>query len=289
MVSTQQIETIRIPVGDMVFDALAAGPVDGEPVLLLHGFPQTSFAYRHQLRALAAEGYRAVAPDQRGYSPDARPADAAAYAMGNLVGDVLGIADALGYETFHLVGHDWGGAVAWVTALRAPHRLRTMSVLSTPHVTALAAAIADPASGQADRSAYMQVFAADKSEQRFLVNDAAMLRGIYSGSNLTDDEIQVYVDALGTPEAMRAALNWYTASAPRPGAAGPSTTPPITVPTTYVWSTDDIAFTRAAAEATAHYVDGPYTFEVLEGVSHWVMEQAHAEITRIILERVSGS
>ncbi|MGH7540903.1 MAG: alpha/beta fold hydrolase, partial [Gemmatimonadota bacterium] len=106
------MERIRIAVGDLVFDARAAGPADGPLVLLLHGFPQTSYEWRHQIPALASLGFRVVAPDQRGYSPDARPAGIAAYAMPALVGDVVGIADRLGRRTFHVVGHDWGAAVA---------------------------------------------------------------------------------------------------------------------------------------------------------------------------------
>src|SRR5207244_639881 len=101
-----------------------------ELVLLLHGFPQTSFSWRNQLVALAVAGYRAVAPDQRGYSPGARPADVGEYRVERLVGDVLGFADALGVERFHLVGHDWGGAVAWQVAGRHPERLLTLTSLS---------------------------------------------------------------------------------------------------------------------------------------------------------------
>lgn len=140
------LERITIPVGDLVFDALATGPAAGELVMLLHGFPQTGYAYSSQLAALGSAGYRAVAPDQRGYSPGARPAAAEAYAMSNLVSDVIGMADALGREEFHLVGHDWGGAVAWVTATRFPRRVRTLTVLSTPHFAAFGAELADPES-----------------------------------------------------------------------------------------------------------------------------------------------
>ena len=107
------MESIELAVGDLVFDARATGPADGALALLLHGFPQTSFAWRHQLEVLAAAGYRAVAPDQSGYSPRARPAEVEEYRSDRLVGDVLGMADVLGVDRFHLVGHDWGGAVAW--------------------------------------------------------------------------------------------------------------------------------------------------------------------------------
>ena len=167
------VERIQIPVGDMVFDALAAGPEDGELVLLLHGFPQSSYSYRTQLPVLAAQGFRAVAPDQRGYSAGARPTEVSAYAMGNLVGDVLGMATALGAERFHLVGHDWGGAVAWVVGSAVPGRVRSLVVLSTPHVSAFGRALAEADGEQARASSYFASFRAEGSERRFLENDAA--------------------------------------------------------------------------------------------------------------------
>ncbi len=287
------LERVQIQVGPLTFDALASGPADGELILLLHGFPQTSYSYRHQLPVLAQAGYRAVAPDLRGYSPGARPSEVDAYAMGPLVQDVFGIADALERETFHLVGHDWGGAIAWVAATMAPQRVKSLTVLSTPHVAALAAALADPDSEQSERSAYFELFGAEDAAEKFLAEDAALLRSVFRSGNLANDDIQVYVDALGTPQAMRAALNYYAAlnrgrSAAPPTGATPPPSPPISVPTLYIWSTGDTAFSRSTAEATANYVKGPYRFEILEGISHWVPEQASEQVNRLILEHLES-
>ncbi|MGH9182018.1 MAG: alpha/beta fold hydrolase, partial [Acidimicrobiales bacterium] len=138
--------------GELVFDALAAGPDDGPLVLLLHGFPQSSGEWRSQLAALAGQGYRAVAPDQRGYSPGARPDGVDAYRMPLLVGDVLAMADELGAGRFHLVGHDWGAAVAWYTAAAHPDRLLSLTAVSVPHPMAFAKALASPSGDQAERS-----------------------------------------------------------------------------------------------------------------------------------------
>jgi pimeloyl-ACP methyl ester carboxylesterase len=278
------LESIELAVGELVFDALAAGPADGEVVFLLHGFPQTSFAFRHQLRALADAGYRAVAPDQRGYSPGARPADVAAYAMTHLVDDVLGMADVLGVERFHVVGHDWGGAVAWVTALGAPGRVQSLTVLSTPHFAALAAARADRSGEQASRSAYFDSWSQPGAETAFLADDAAQLRAVYAG--LGQEAVNEYLSVLGEPEALQAALAWYAAAFGGTPAAAPAPPPPIRVPTLYVWSTDDEAFGRQAALATAQFVDGPYRFVVLEGVSHWIPELAPARTSQLILEHI---
>lgn len=283
-------DLIQIPVGELVFQARVAGPADGEPVLLLHGFPETSYAWRHQLEALGKAGFRAVAPDQRGYSPGARPTDADEYAMSFLVDDVIGIADALGFERFHLVGHDWGGAVAWVVATVHGSRVRTLTVLSTPHYAAFGSARANEGSDQAQRSSYMERWAKPGAEAEFLDDDAAGLRACFDAPFFTPEDVQVYVKALGTPAAMRAALNWYTAmAASAPGAGGggpPPRVAPVRVPTLYVWGTEDPAFGRAAAEATPAYVTGPYHFEMLVGSGHWLAEQEPARIDALLLEHL---
>lgn len=275
----------EIAVGPYTFDALVDGPEGGELVLLLHGFPQTSASWREQITALGAAGYRAVAPDQRGYSPRARPIELAAYAMPELVGDVIGFADALGAERFHLVGHDWGGAVAWQVAGRHPDRLHTLAVVSTPHPEALRRAYRGDLGGdQAQRSGYMTFFRQPDSQDRMLENDAAVLRLLFAGSGMPEGREQPYIEALGTPQALGAALNWYrAASVDDPDGLGP-----ITTPTLYVWSTDDVALGTEAAQATAQCVEGPYRFAVLEGVSHWIAEQAPDRLNRLLLDHISS-
>ena len=281
------VERIRIPVGDMVFDALAAGPEDGELVLLLHGFPQSGYTYRGQLPVLAAQGFRAVAPDQRGYSPDARPPEISDYAMGNLVGDVLGIATSLGAERFHLVGHDWGGAVAWVVGSAAPQRVRSLVALSTPHVSAFGRALAEAGGEQARASSYFAAFRAEGSERRFLENDAAQFKELLGGwGGMSEADVETYLAILGTEEALGAALNWYRAGTGGGTAATPPPPAIVTVPTLYVWSTNDVAFARATAEASAEFVTGPYRFEVLEGISHWIAEEAPERLSELLVEHL---
>jgi pimeloyl-ACP methyl ester carboxylesterase len=150
------IEPLQLPARGLAFDALAAGPPTGELVVLLHGFPQTSACWTQLLETLAAAGYRAVAPDQRGYSPGARPTTVSAYRLPELVADVVAIADRLDAETFHLVGHDWGGVVAWRLAGHQPERVATLTAVSTPHPRAFARALV--AGTQGLRSAYIPVF-----------------------------------------------------------------------------------------------------------------------------------
>ena len=283
------MERIQLQVGEFTFDATAAGPVDGELVFMLHGFPQSSYEFRNQIPAVAEMGFRVVAPDQRGYSPGARPASVEAYAVGNLVADVVGMADALGKERFHVVGHDWGAAVAWNVGLTNPDRVISLVPLSVPHPYAFSEALRSSTGDQAERSGYFQLFASDSAAETFLANDAEGLRGIYaawSGGGLSDEDVQVYVDLLSEPGALQAALNWYGAM--NLGTGGAAVTP-ISMPTMFVWSTEDTALGREGAELTEKYVEGPYRFEVIEGVSHWIPEEAADQLNALLREHFAAN
>ena len=280
------MDRIEIPVGPLVFDGLVAGPDGGEAVLFLHGFPQTSQGWADQLEALGAAGYRACAFDQRGYSPRARPREVEAYRSKELTADVVGVADALGLGRFHLVGHDWGGAVAWQVGGRHGDRLRTLTVVSTPHPAALGLALAGALGGdQVQRSSYIDVFRQPDSQDTLLADDAQILRMVYAASGMPAGREAPYLEALGTPEALGAALDWYRAA----DLSMLEGLGPITPPTMYVWSTEDPALGREAAEATAQFVEGPYRFEVLEGVGHWVAEQAPDRLNSLLLDHFAGS
>jgi len=281
------LTSLELPIGPYVFDAVSAGPADGEPVLLLHGFPEGAWAWRKVQPTIADAGYRVVAPDLRGYSPRARPTDKADYTIGALVDDVLALADALGWDRFHLVGHDWGGALAWHTAGRFPARIRTLSVVSTPHPVAFnQAKKAGPSADgddQAAKSGYMETLRADGAEELFLADDGAVFRLLLEGSGLDAESAAHYVEHFDSVEKMAGPLSWYRGADPS-DATGLG---PITMPTLYVWSTEDIALGRTAAELTAAHVTGPYRFEVLEGVSHWIPEAAPDALATLVLEHLA--
>ncbi len=279
------IAMTRIDVGDFTFDVRVAGPDDGEVVILLHGFPQTSYEWRHQIRALAAAGFRAVAPDQRGYSPGARPPEVADYALPLLVQDVIGLADAIGAERFHIVGHDWGAVVAWTVAVAAPGRVITANPVSVPHPDAFARVLNDPTSCQPAASSYFDVLVQPDSEDAFLANDHALLRGaIYAG--IHDEAVDEYLRVLGSKPALGAALNWYRANIGDRRLQGPALGP-VEAPTMFTWSDGDTALCIDGALLTAEYVSGPYRFEVLEGVSHWIPDLAAEAMTTLLLEHLS--
>ena len=267
----------------LCFDVLDAGPLDAEVVILLHGFPATRMSWDAVVPALTGAGYRVLAPDQRGYSPGAQPAGRLAYRMKELVDDVLALADAVGADRFHLVGHDWGGAVAWALAARCPQSLHTLTVVGTPHPRAFQRALLN--STQALRSSYMLFFQLPWLPERFLsVRRGRLAARWLTWSGLTEERALGYLRTLRARGALTPALNWYRALPYALMADMAADT--VTVPTLYVWSTGDVAFSRAAAEGTARWVSGSYRFEVLHGVSHWVPEEAPDGLARLLIEHL---
>lgn len=275
------VSTQQLPVGDLVFDAVVTGPADGRLVVLLHGFPQTSWSWRRVWPALVAAGCRVVAPDQRGYSAGARPDGVEHYRMPALVGDVVGVLDALGGDRADVVGHDWGAAVAWQLAGRHPDRVRTLTAVSVPHPLAFVEALRTD-DDQRRRSRYMRDFATPGSEHELLRDDAARLRAVFA--DVPEVDVDHVVARLGNPAVLRRCLDWYAAQTLE-DATGLG---PVTAPTLHVWSDQDWALGEAGARATEKHVQGPYRFEALHGVTHWVPEQAADRLAALVLEHLAA-
>jgi pimeloyl-ACP methyl ester carboxylesterase len=269
---------MQVSARGLVFDVETSGPDDAPAVLLLHGFPQTAHCWRHVTPQLT--GFRAIAPDQRGYSPGARPDDVEAYRVPELVADALALLDALGVEQAHVVGHDWGAAVAWQLGARHPERVRTLSIVSVPHPRAFIEALRTD-DDQRQRSLYMRDFARPDYADELLADDAAGLRGLFGG--LPQVDVDHVVTRAQQPGALASWLRWYAAQRLEDIAD----TPAVGVPTLYVWSDGDVALGRAAAEGTAAWVTGPYRYEVLAGVSHWVPEQAADRLSSLLRQHLS--
>lgn len=249
--------------GDLVLDVHVDGPADGRPVVLLHGWPQDARSWRGVAERLHAAGLRTIAPDQRGYSPGARPAGVAAYATTTLADDVVAMASALGIAEFDLVGHDWGAAVAWVLATRHADRIRTLTAVSVPHLAAYGEALAVDEDAQT-RGTYIGLLRQPgKAEEVLLEHDGARLRAMYQGAVDRADE-DAYIDRLSEPGALTATLNWYRAMGPELSA-----TPHVTVPTTFIWGADDLAIGRYGAERCGDHVDADYRFVEVAG-GHWL-------------------
>lgn len=270
----------RLTTGDLTFDVTLDGPEDGELIVLLHGYPETRASWDRIIPALTGAGYRVLAPDQRAYSPGARPRGRRAYTLDKLAGDVLGLADALGADRFHVVGHDWGGAVAWALAASHGERLLTVTSLATPHPAALARSMLS--SKQALRSWYMAFYQLPVLPELTVSGPGAPLfRRALLRSGLDERAIDAYQEVLAAPGAATGALNWYRAA--------PLHRPPtsaVAVPTLYIYAGRDVALTRRAADLTRDYVLGPYRYEVFENASHWLPEEHPDEVSRLLLEHV---
>jgi pimeloyl-ACP methyl ester carboxylesterase len=271
---------MEIKARGMTFDVFEGGPADGEPVLLLHGFPQDHREFDPLLPRLHGAGLRTYALDQRGYSPGARPAEVAAYRITEPVADAVAVLDALGLESAHVVGHDWGAQVGWLLAALHPGRVRTLTAISVPHPRALGMAIRVRPTQRA-RLAYFAVFRSAMAERLLQGGGAVVLRAMLRPIG---DRAHLYVDAMREPGRLTGALNWYRGASGKDfGAASV-----ITVPTTYVWSDRDGVVARTAVVRTRDWVEADYQLVVLRGVSHWVPEEAPEALADAILGRIIG-
>lgn len=265
----------------LTFDVRDGGPRDGAPVVLLHGFPQDSAAWDQVVPLLHEHGLRTLAPDQRGYSPMARPRGRSAYRLRETVEDVVALLDAAGLSSAHVVGHDWGAMVAWALAAWHPERVRTLTAISVPHPGAMARAMVT--SNQALRSYYMGVFQLPFVPELLLLSRGGTpLRRMLRGGGLSREAAAHYVARMREPGALTAALSWYRAMP----LSARDRVGKVRVPTVHVWSTGDTFLGRAGAEATEQFVEAPYRLEVLEGVTHWIPELAAERVAELVLAQV---
>ena len=292
------IEKGRLRANGISFSVLAAGRRDRPVALLLHGFPEGKESWEHQLNALAEAGWRAVAPDLRGYGGTDAPKGVEAYAMPHLVADVEGLISALGEDQVDLVGHDWGALVGWPFVSRHPKLVRTWTSLSVPHPAALAKASGldgnpNPDPDQQQRSSYIGLFQKPgKAEEVLLEDHAQRLRAMYRlGPNpaaIPDEVVDGFVRGFEREGRLTAGLNYYRANLrPAAYAAYPPVPKPITPPSLLIWGDEDPALGRVAVEATASMVAGPYRLVVLEGAGHWLQFERADEVSRAIIEHAS--
>lgn len=263
------------------FDCSLAGSPEGAPVLLLHGFGVSRHFWDRQVPALADAGYFAIAPNQRGYSPGARPdpKDLDAYRIDRLVADALDIVTAAGHggSRFHLVGHDWGGSLSWIIAARYPERLRSLTMLSRPHPASFLRALAAPDGEQKRRSGHHTAFLEPDAVPKLLANNCEWLRSRHMRQGMPEAATDAHMSVLGNEAALEAALAWYRSSGPRQPLGV------IKVPTLYIWGDADDTVGRVAAEGTSEFMDAPYRFEVLPGVGHYAADQVPDKVNALLL------
>lgn len=265
--------------GPHTFDVIDGGPLDGTPVVLLHGFPQRASSWDAVSEHLHRSGLRTYAPDQRGYSPGARPRSRFAYGAAALTSDVLALIDTIGEGPVHLVGHDWGAAVAWSVAGAHPDRIASLTAVSVPHPGAFMRSMLT--STQAFKSYYMALFQLPYVPERAL--STRFGDRFLRASGMTPAMIEEFHTGIVDHGALRGGLGYYRSivvSSPKEFGKK------ITVPTTYVWSDGDIALGRKGAELNERWMAGQYVYEVFEGASHWIPDERPAELADVIAARV---
>ncbi|MFT4050309.1 MAG: alpha/beta fold hydrolase [Solirubrobacterales bacterium] len=260
----------------LTFDVIDGGPEDGDPVVLLHGCPERAGAWSDVAEQLHAEGLRTYAPDQRGYAPRARPKSRFNYRPGQLGDDVAELINQIG-RPVHLVGHDWGAAVAWVVACRHAASVRTLTAASVPHPTAFLLAMFT--SDQLIRSYYMGLWQLPWLPER-IMSDPQRSRRFLKG--MTDAELETFDRDIVGHGAIGPAINWYRSMMLS------SPLPKCEVPTTHVWGAQDPFLGRTGAESCGKYVAADYRLDVIEDGNHWLPTQQPTRLSRSILERVNS-
>jgi len=285
--------TLLVNANGLSFEVLTAGAPAGDRLaLLLHGFPEHAFSWRHQLPLFAQLGYRVWAPNQRGYGRSSKPRGVAKYHIDALVADVAALIDAAGARSVTLVAHDWGGLVAWELAMRRTRPLERLVIMNVPHPLRFREELAsNPA--QRRRSLYTSFFQLPwLPEWFFRRKGAAAIEQAFRGmaidkSRFPDDVLAVFRENVLQPGAATAMLNWYRAAGRHFGTLGRSGGV-IETPTLLVWGEEDVALGKETTLGTERYVKD-LTVRYLPGVSHWVQQEAPEAVNEILASWLGGA
>ena len=276
---------IVIPANGIEFEVFEAGAGD-RLALLLHGFPEHAVMWRHPVSPLAAAGYRVWAVNQRGYGATTRPCEKDAYSLEALTMDVAGLIDAAHPASVSLIGHDWGGLIAWVVAIRKLRRIDSLVVLNIPHPLCFRRALEEEWR-QKLKSAYSAFFQLPWLPDRLLsVRRGALaerLMQLAAGRDgvFSNEAMDIYRANLAAPGAATAMLNWYRAAG-RDILEAEDLDSPVDTPTLVVWGLNDVALSESCLDGTDRYVR-KLRIEKLPGVSHWTPEDAPEKVNELIL------
>jgi pimeloyl-ACP methyl ester carboxylesterase len=278
------VETLFFQNDSVRLHAVAAGPRDGPVVVLLHGFPEFWYGWCRQIEPLAAAGFRVIVPDQRGYNLSGKPSGLAAYALAELVSDVIAIADQLGQEKIFLAGHDWGAAVAWSAALLHPQRIAKLVVLNVPHPSVMRRFLSTRPR-QVLRSWYMFFFQlpwlpeALFSALNFRIGESSLFRSSRPGTFSPEDLAQ-YRNAWSQPGALTAMINWYRALFRTRVKLRDKT---VRVPTRILWGErDDFLLTEMAHESLQYCSSAElFTFA---NATHWLHHEEPARVSELLID-----
>ncbi|MEV4750719.1 alpha/beta hydrolase [Streptosporangium sp. NPDC049248] len=250
---------------------------EGDPVVLLHGFPDSSYLWRHQIPALVEAGFRVIAPDLRGFGESGKPQEVEAYDMQTIVNDVVELTLALGIRRAHLVGHDWGAAIAWMYSFLMPRRVDHLAVLSVGHP----GVFSTPTLEQRAASWYMLFYQFPGVSEALLRRNGWRLFKQIMGR---EGDHTRYLRDLARPGALTAGLNWYRANRSPESELRPERPfPPVLAPTLGIWSAGDKAMMEEGMTGSAKYVKGPWRYERIEDASHWIPLDAPDQVNKLLI------
>jgi pimeloyl-ACP methyl ester carboxylesterase len=267
---------VRVSGDGVTLNVLVEGT--GTPVLLLHGFPDSSRLWRHQIPVIAEAGFRAVVPDLRGYGESDRPPAVEDYAMARSIADMLALLEALEVERAHVVGHDWGAGLAWAMAALVPERVERLVVMSVGHPNTLRA----PSRTQREKAWYQLLFQfEDVAEALIQRDDWKLFREMLGDAK----DVERYIADLSRPGALTAALNWYRANAsPAQELERVRQFPPVAAPTLGIWSTGDNFLLEEGMAASGEHVTGTWRYELIEDAGHWLQLDAPERVNELLLD-----
>lgn len=285
--SDRLLQQVELTANGLRFKCRTQGS-KGEPVIMLHGFPETSHMWLPLMAKLSSEGYQCLAPDQRGYSPGARPEGIENYRYAHLSDDVIALADEMGYDKFHLIGHDHGAGVGWTVTHNYPDRVHSWTAMSVPHIAAFGRAIRED-KDQSERSQYIGVFQqVGEAEKLLSADNLAPLKAIWDKGSA--EQIEEYVNVFSQEGALTGALNWYRGSLSLEEGTNDATQAvgDIATPTLCLWGNEDTAIGRQSTEWAAEYMTGPYRF-VEMNVGHWLIQEAEDQVIEEILSHLQAN
>jgi len=268
---------MRIPGDGVELEVQVDGDPDGPPVLLVHGFPDSAYLWRHQIEALTSSGLRTIAPDMRGFGQSEKPTSVEDYRLTRAVADLVAVLDALEVEQAKVVGHDWGAAVVWIFAALHPDRVERLVAMSVGHPAAQKRTIADR-----EKAWYQLLFQFEGvAEELVQRDDWKLFREWLRG----DGDLDRYIEDLSRPGALTAGLSWYRANLhpkrqlePRPQL------PHVRAPTLGIWSSGDNYLNEQPMRDSADQVDATFRYERVEGASHWMQLDATDRVNALLLE-----
>ena len=277
-------EHTYIPTNGVRLHVVQAGPEEGPLVILLHGYPEFWYGWRNQIDALAGRGFCLWIPDQRGYNLSDKPEGIHPYNLDETSADVAGLIDASGHDKVYLIGHDWGAAVAWWSAMKYRERLEKLVILNVPHPIVSARTIGRDRR-QTLKSWYMFFFQIPWLPETLMRpnNWRALVQGMVKGSRpgaFTDADIEEYRRAWSQPGAMTAMVNWYRAAVKIRPKLPPNRR--ISTPTLIVWGAQDRFIIREAAQMSLEYCDDA-RLEYIEDATHWVHLEEPQRVNQLIL------